>query len=289
MYRRLFLTGLVALSCLLASCMHPGEGKQAGSDKIRVLVVTESAGFRHEPVIRPVGELCVVEQVLKQLAQETGDFTVYLTQNSARDFTKERLAECDVVFFYTSCDLPIPKATLDWFLNIWLKEQGHGFVGVHSATDTYVNYRPYWEMIGGTFNGHPWGASSTVVVTVHDTRHPIARPWGKEFTIQDEIYWFRNWQPDKVRVLMSLNMAKTRLKKPTHVPVAWVKRYGRGRVAYISLGHSVQVWRNAKYRASLAAALRWAAGVVPGDTAPNPELSAEEERKARAACERQTE
>jgi hypothetical protein len=270
---------------MAGSCLHGQEGVEAGSGKMRVLVVTESVGFRHGPVTRRAGKLSVAEQTLKELAEKTGAFTVYLTQNTARDFTKERLNKTDVVFFYTCGNLRIPKETLDWFLNVWLKEQGHGFVGVHSATDTYTNYRPYWEMIGGTFNGHPWGSGSTVTITVHDTEHPVARPWGKEFTIQDEIYWFRNWQPEKVRVLMSLNMAKTALKKPRHVPVAWVKKYGKGRVAYISLGHREDVWANPKYRASLVAALKWAAGALPGDATPNPELSAEEERKAKEACE----
>ena len=35
------------------------------------------------------------------------------------------------------------------------------------------------------------------------------KPWGAEFTINDEIYKFKNWQPEKVHVLMSMNMAKT--------------------------------------------------------------------------------
>ena len=47
-------------------------------------------------------------------------------------------------------------------------------------------------------------------------RHPASKPWTAggtrdEFEIQDEIYQFKNWQPEKVRVLMSLNMAKTKL------------------------------------------------------------------------------
>ena len=135
------------------------------------------------------------------------------------------------LFFYTTGSLPIPLETREWFLNVWLKEQGHSFLGVHCAADTYHDYEPYWDMIGGTFNGHPWAANSRVVIKVHDGTHPASKPWGatdSRIPWQDEIYQFKNWQPEKVRVLMSLDMQQTELKKPYHVPVLWVKPYGAG-------------------------------------------------------------
>ena len=85
-------------------------------------------------------------------------------------------------------------------------------------------------MIGGTFDGHPWNAGETVTVTVHDKKHPSTKVWGDEFQIRDEIYQYKNWQPEKVRVLMSLDMTRCTPSEPRHVPVAWVKSYGDGRV-----------------------------------------------------------
>ena len=260
--------------------LRAGEPSTQGA---RVLFVTQSAGFRHRAVTRRGGQLAPAEQTMQELAVSSNLFRVDCTQDVQRDFTKENLANYQIVMFYTTGKLPIPKQTLDWFLNVWLKQQGHGFLGVHSATDTFKDYRPYWDMIGGTFNGHPWGANSRVTITVHEPDHPICRPWGREFEIRDEIYRFRNWQPHKVRVLMSLNMEKTALKAPYHVPVAWVKQYGKGRVAYISLGHRVDVWHNPKYRQCLLGAIRWLLGLEPGSAEPNPALSAAEEQKARQA------
>ena len=161
----------------------------------------------------------------------------------------------------------------DYLFNVWVKQKGHGFIGTHSAADTYHNYQPYWEMIGGTFNGHPWGANQKVTVTVHDKKHPVSKPWGDEFEITDEIYQFKNWQPEKVHVLMSLNMAKTKLKKPYHVPIAWVKKYGDGKVLHMSLGHREDVWTNPKYMESLLGGIKWILGSEPGDATPNPEVS----------------
>ncbi len=97
-------------------------------------------------------------------------------------------------------------------------------------------------MVGGTFNGHPWNAGDTVTITVHEPEHPTMKPFGKEFTIKDEIYQYKNWQPEKVRVLMSLDMSRCKPSAPYHVPVAWVKCYGEGRVYFHNLGHNESTW-----------------------------------------------
>jgi type 1 glutamine amidotransferase len=250
--------------------------------KARILMVTQSAGFKHGSVTRKANDLSPAERAMTELGISSGLFRVDCTQDVAKDFTKEALQNHDIVFFYTTGDLPIPEAVRDYFFNDWLKQKGHGFIGAHSAADTYHNYKPYWDMIGGTFNGHPWGSGETVTVTVHDQNHPLSKPWGKEFTIQDEIYRFKNWQPEKVRVLMSLNMAKTNKKEPYHVPIAWVKNYGEGKVFHMSLGHREEVWTNPIYMQSMLGGIKWILNQEEGDATPNPELSAAQEEKAKA-------
>jgi type 1 glutamine amidotransferase len=272
-------------SGLFASGAAAAETAETPPKAARLLFVTESQGFRHGAVTRQGDKLAVAEQVMTELGISTGLFRAECTQDSARDFTKEKLQDVDIVMFYTTGDLPIPEDVREYFFDTWLKQPGHGFLGVHSAADTYHNYKPYWDMIGGTFNGHPWGAGSTVTVTVHDEKHPMSKVWGEEFELQDEIYRFKNWQPEKVHVLMSLNMAKTDLKEPYHVPVAWVKDYGQGKVAHMSLGHREDVWTNPTYQASLAGAIRWMLGLEEGDATPNPELSKAEEQKAKEVVE----
>ncbi len=255
------------------------------SKPTRILMVTQSAGFRHGSVNRKDKDLAPAERAITELGISSGVFRVDCTQDVAKDFTKENLQRYDIVFFYTTGKLPIAEKDLDYFFNDWLKQKGHGFIGTHSATDTFKNYEPYWDMIGGTFNGHPWGSGSTVTITVHDKEHPASKPWGDEVTLKDEIYRFRNWQPEKVRVLMSLNMAKTQKKEPYHVPIAWVKEYGKGKVFYISLGHREDVWTNETYMKSILGGVNWILGNARGSVMPNPELSAEQEKKAKADVE----
>ena len=274
---------LAALVANVAVAQEKADERKPGG--YRLLMLTQSAGCRHGSVTRKNDMLSPAERAITELGIKSNLFRADCSQDAAKDFTKENLKNYDIVLFYTTGNLPIKPEDLDYFFNDWLKQKGHGFIGTHSAADTYHNYKPYWDMIGGTFNGHPWGSGATVTVTVHDPKHPIAKPWGDEFTIKDEIYQFKNWQPEKVRVLMSLNMAKTSLKKPYHVPICWVKEYGEGKAMHMSLGHNEAVWADERYMDSLLAGIKWELNLVEGDATPNPELSAEQEKKAKADTE----
>ena len=277
--RRLVLSGLLLLTAF-ATFGHMNYAT-AKDGPVRVLFVTQSAGFRHGSVTRKEGNLSVSERVMTELGVSSNEFRVDCTQDVAKDFTKERLEHYDIVMFYTTGKLPITQENLDYFFNDWLKKKGHGFIGTHSAADTFKDYEPYWDMIGGSFNGHPWGSGSTVTITNHEPDHPIVKAWGKEVTLKDEIYQFKNWQPEKVRVLMSLNMEKTSLKKPYHIPICWCKSYGEGKVFHMSLGHREDIWTNETYQQSILGGIRWIVGEEKGESKPNPELSEAQEKLAK--------
>ena len=280
-------------------------GSVSAADKVKALMLTQSAGFKHGSVNREakdktIRELAPAEVAMKQLGAQTGLFDVVCTQDAAADFTKSNLEKFDLVMFYTTGDLPISDADKDYFFNEWLKTKGHGFVGFHSALDTYHNYQPFWDMIGGTFDGHPWNSNELVTITVHDPKHPSMKPFGSEFQIKDEIYWYRNWQPEKVRVLMSLNLDKCTTKgevkrtpdgkktdeviKARHVPVSWVKDYGQGKVFVTNLGHNEATWVDQRFLDHVTGGVKWALGQEPGDATPNPELSKKEDEKALKAA-----
>jgi len=48
---------------------------------------------------------------------------------------------------------------------------GGGFLGVHSATDTFYSWPDYLDLIGGYFNGHPW--HQAVTIEVADPSDPL--------------------------------------------------------------------------------------------------------------------
>ncbi|MCR9233187.1 ThuA domain-containing protein [Gimesia chilikensis] len=255
----------------------------AADAKTRILMLTQSKGYTHGSVKREKEQLSPSEIAMIQLGKQSGLFTVDCTQDAAADFTKENLQNYDIVMFYTTGMLPIKEADLQYFLNDWLKQKGHGFIGFHSATDTYKSYEPYWDMIGGSFNGHPWTAGNTVTITVHNTDFPAMKPFGKEFQVKDEIYQYKNWQPEKVHVLMSLNMEKCNPKRPYQVPVAWAKDWGQGKVFVNNMGHNPSTWTNPAFLESVIGAVKWIRGDAPAAVPVNPELSKQEDAKAAAA------
>ncbi len=284
--RRSFnLTVSLAGAFLIGGWSSSNQAQEGSKKPARILMVTQSKGFKHGSVTRPESKLAPAEQALTEIGIASNLFRVDCTQDCEKDFTRENLKNYDIVFFYTTGDLPVAPETLDYFFDEWLKQKGHGMIGAHSAADTYHNVQKYWDTLGGTFDGHPWNSGDMVTITVHDTTHPASKPWGQEFTIQDEIYQFKNWQPEKVHVLMSLNMEKTKLKKPYHVPICWVKNYGAGRVMHMSLGHNEAVWTNETYRASLLGGIQWVLGLEAGDATPNPEVSAAQHKKSVADFE----
>ena len=292
------VSGIIT-AAVLAGLLTCCSAKAA--EKVKALMLTQSAGFKHGSVNRK-GTLAPAEVAMTQLGQQTGLFDLVCTQDAAVDFTKDNLAKYDLVMFYTTGDsktgeLPVAKSDIEYFLNDWVKKKGHGFVGFHSATDTYKDYQPYWDFVGGTFNGHPWGAGETVTITVHDTKHPAMKPFGSEFEIKDEIYWYSHWQPEKVHVLMSLNIAKCKTKgakakikecdkeveviDARHVPVSWVKNVGDGRMFYTNLGHNEGTWVDKRFLDHATGGIKWALGQEEGDDTQNPQLSAEQEAKAK--------
>lgn len=262
---------LLPLSLLVFTVLG---GSILEANPTKMLMVTQSKGYRHGSVTRAEDQLSPSEIAMIKLGKESGEFTVDCTQDVEADFTRENLQNYDIVTFYTTGKLPIEPAVLDYFISDWLRQPGHGFLGFHSATDTFKDYRPYWDLVGGSFNGHPWNQNTPIVVTVHDVEFPAMKPFGEQFEFMDEIYQYRNWQPEKVHVLMSLDMEKTERKRPYHVPVAWAKHVGDGKMFYNNLGHREDTWKNPMFLASVLQAVRWVKGDVEGDATPNPEVSA---------------
>ncbi len=284
MTRRSLLSLSMTLLTLCAA--PPVHAAEENSGPSRILFVTQSVGFKHGSVTRKEGELAPAEIALIQLGQQTGKFEVDCTQDVAADFTKENLQHYDIVAFYTTGDLPIAEEDREYFFGEWAKQEGHGILGFHSAADTYHNYEPYWDLMGGTFINHPWNAGNTVTLAVHDSDNPLVEPFGKEFVIKDEIYMYRNWQPEKVRVLMSLDYSKSPTDNPVplefgyHVPICWVKENGDGKLYFNNLGHNETTWTNEAFLKSIALAVDWIRGEVEADATPNPRVSATQEERA---------
>ena len=65
-------------------------------------------------------------------------------------------------------------------------QAGGGFLGVHSATDTFYQWPEYQKIIGGYFDQHPW--HQAVVVEVAERNDPLVAFLGETIAVTDEIY-----------------------------------------------------------------------------------------------------
>jgi uncharacterized protein len=261
----------------------------------RVLVVTVTKGFRHSSIP-------TAEKVLAELAKETSAFTVDYARVEPNDpqfkgddgkpdkekvnaAIKAALAEKmsptalkhydAVIFANTTGDLPLVdnQAFLDWI------KSGKGFVGMHSATDTFPGFPGYTEMIGGHFKTH--AAQLEVQPINQDPECPACAHLGKDWKVYDEIYQMKDFDPAKVHGLLALDK-KPDVKDPSpgYYPIAWCKEYGKGRVFYTSLGHREDVWdpnwpdrKNPKevaeaYQKHILAGIKWALGLEKMNAKP---------------------
>jgi type 1 glutamine amidotransferase len=197
-----------------------------------------------------------------------------LKEQFAKAFSAEALAQFDgVIFANTTGDLPLPD--LGGFLE-WIKS-GKAFIGMHAATDTRKQSDAYVEMIGGYFAGHPWNGSGEHAFVVHEPSHPVVGMLGERFRWKDEIYQYDlRYKPETLRVLVSLDMVASHPKEPWHVPVAWVREYGKGRVFNTNFGHNDATWREPRFQKHIEQGIAWALGRFAAPAEPNPDVQAAE-------------
>jgi len=209
-------------------------------------MVTATAGFRHDSI-------ATARQVVATLAAQSGAFTVAATENMS-DLTAERLANTDVLMFaLTSGELPLDaaqKSAIISFVN-----NGGGFIGTHSASDTLYDWSDYGRLVGAYFKEHPWVQEATVAV--EDTAHPISSGLGASFRLLEEYYTFRENPRSSVHVLLSLNAGS--VGASGDYPLAWTQTVGRGRSYYNALGHFSETWTDVRFQNQLTNAVRWVA------------------------------
>ena len=140
----------------------------------------------------------------------------------------------------------------------WIGE-GHAFVGIHAATDTFPGFPGYLDMIGGQFKHHgPADERRGFRARRRPTRRPATCP--SPFTVFDEIYQFQRYDPAKVHVLLA--MAKhPETREDGEFPLAWTREQGKGRVFYTALGHREDVLQAGWYKWHLLGGIRWALGL----------------------------
>lgn len=241
------LLGAAGVFSLPARPVHARGGKK------KLLYMTMSAGFKHDVV--PLSR-----EIVKEIGDKSGVFDTTVVEDVS-PFTAENLRNYDAVMFYTTGELPFTEVQKTIFAGYLAA--GHGFIGVHSATDTFYMWDEYHKIIGGYFNGHPWHQQVTVLNA--DPEDNITKSLGKSFTINDEIYQIGDFLPDNHVLLrldpMSVDRTKPGVRTRYYMwPLAWTRRYGKGRIFYTALGHEAAVWRDPRFQELLLNGIEWSTG-----------------------------
>lgn len=285
----LLITSL-AVSGMLPLLPSPSSAADTGAPK-RILFFSKSSGFEHSSIRRgPNGEPSPAEKVLQELGPKNHfEFTF---SKDGTLFTAENLQKFDAFFFYTTGDLttsgtdhnpPMPKEGKAAFLEAI--HNGKGFIGTHSATDTFHspgyapdnpekynnngdNTDPYVQMIGAEFIVH--GAQQPSHMIVADPKFAGLSEVPADFKPLEEWYALKNFAPNLHVLLVqdTAGMMGPMYERPPY-PATWARMYGQGRVFYTNMGHREDVWTNPVFQAVLVGGINWAVHIVDADVTPN--------------------
>jgi len=261
------------LGLILLFCATFVAAQSAQPRRKQLLAIGEQKGYRHEAVSHALA-------TIERLGHDSGlwDTTIRtdteaLTKKKL-EYNARNLNDFDAVLFFTGGELEMDAQQKSDFLS-FVRDDGKGFVGVHSATITFTEWPEFGELIGGYFDEHPWGTFEAPIL-VEDPSFPGMQPWPHSFLLRDEVYQIKSYSRDKVRVLMRLDPAKLDLKnKKVHrtdgdFAVTWAKSFGRGRVFYSSLGHVSENWDDPRLQKMYAEAIQWALGLTDANATPRP-------------------
>jgi type 1 glutamine amidotransferase len=287
---------LLYIVALTVSSLTATHAADAPSMK-KVLFFSKSSGFEHDAIKLKMkdGRPGYAYAVLKELGGKNNIEFTFSKDGSL--FTPEYLAQFDAFFFYTTGDLtlaknnekdgdgnpPMTPAGKAAFLKAI--EQGKGFVGTHSATDTfhspgnkehgperYVNdgdkADPYVKMIGAEFIKHGSQQKSHLIVT--DAKFPGISAVPADFGPVEEWYTLKDFASDLHVLLVqdTAGMTGSDYARPPY-PSTWARMYGKGRVFYTNMGHREDMWLNPVFQSVIMGGLNWALGRVDADLTPN--------------------
>lgn len=280
MLRRLLLPALLATSLAAFAADKPHK----------ILFFSKSSGFEHSVISYKSGQPSYAEKILTELGAKNGwEFTF---SKDGSKFSTDYLKQFDALFFYTTGDLtsegtdknpPMTpegkKALIDYVNN------GGGFIGTHSASDTfhtanedkkgpdrYVNHGAqaddYVKLLGGEFIKH--GKQQVAKMRCVDPKFPGLEKYADGFAFQEEWYSLKDFSSD-IHVLLvqeTEGMPDNEYQRPPY-PATWVRTAGKGRVFYTSMGHREDVWTNQIFQDVLTGGIKWALGDLKAETTPN--------------------
>lgn len=286
MKRRDFLktAGMISAAMTLPTSFAFGQEKKTK----RILYFDRSNGYVHPPTVdRPDGTT-VCGEALKALGEKLG-FEVDCSKDCL--LFDGDLSKYDAYVFYTCGELDKPdgagkpgmteRGIFNFYNSI---RNGAGFIGIHSAADTWKTpgsgfenqpksaRREYINMLGGQFIVH--GAQQKTTLKVAEKNLPWLSTKGDSIEYFDEWYTLKNFNSDIHVILvqetggMNIDGHNGCYNRPAY-PSTWARMEGKGRVCYTSLGHNNSSFWDETMEGVMSDLLKFVLKEVDIDLTPN--------------------
>jgi type 1 glutamine amidotransferase len=157
-------------------------------------------------------------------------------------------------------DFPAAKAVM------WMKEEqgqavknfveaGGGFYPLHNSSHISLSSKNYRDVMGGAYFGHPPLRPFQVRATAN--AHPITAGM-KPFMVNDEQHYVDYDKDPRNMILESENIdGLTYEDRGTRAPAGWAYDYGKGRVVFTAVGHTIHAMWNPQYVELQKRSIRW--------------------------------
>jgi type 1 glutamine amidotransferase len=274
--------GVFLLLALIASPLSPQQRKHrilAIGDVHRKIYQHDAVSHALATIERLGYQSGIYDTYIRTDIQLITKHPIHFAETSAVPDANQRsenyktLNDFDAIVFYGIGELELTEQQKADMLS-FIKDDGKGFVGIHTAVTAFYTWPEYGEMIGGYFDDHPWTIFDAPVI-VEDPAFPAMKAFPKTLTARDEIYQVKNFSRKRVRVLARLDASKLDLNNPRvhrtdkDFPVAWARNYGKGRVFYSTFGHTEGSWDDPAMQTMWLEAIKWAIGMTNADVTPH--------------------
>lgn len=248
----------------------PVKATAAPKKTRRILVFWRADAILHK------GGVPAANKAIELMGQKTGAYAADFSRDY-EVFDSEALAKYDAIVMNSTAHLAMPDYAKKAYLDF--AKKGGGVIGIHAAIDTFRDWPEGAKVIGATFGNHPWGPAGTWAVKLEESEHPLLRAFGgKNFKIRDELYeMWDPYTPTDRRVLLRVDLSdaataaiKTR-RQDKDFALAWVKRYGEGRVFYCDFGHIGEPFQNVAVLQFYLDGIQYALGDLQVDDTPRTE------------------
>ena len=238
--------------------------KHAYSQDFKILVFHKTNGYTHTQAI--AASIKMLEELGENTDHDTWDVDA---TTDASAFTTNNLDQYDVIVFSNTTGGGLLNTNQQAAMEAFI-QSGKGFIGIHSATDTYRNdtanasWPWYNELVGAIVQKNPYHTAANLEGTMNLlVKHPVSDHIGKigdTWNHEEEwYYWERNGGQLSNDNTVLLEVESTGNKSyDAKRPITWLKEYDGGRSFYTALGHSGSTYENnITFRNMLEKAVLW--------------------------------